>query len=275
MIASKVIEHTNFFGLKLSMFEEWELLTYIKDCVNDHKKIICYGYSLGTLPYFKKHPEIAMFSNHFEVLVSDGRGLYILTRLFGFRLKSDISIPNMTWKILGIANKNKFSVLIIGSSPENNRLATQRARQLYPSATFFDGIDGGYFTAEDQIKSVEYINTKKPDILLIGVSSPKKEHFAYTWKEKLEVKVIVPFGGAIDILSGKSRPIPIFIKKMALGGLYRFMQEPRRLFRDSILYAGQVLLILIPYMLIRKITFTLKNFSIPRFYNKNYEYPIT
>jgi len=73
------------------------------------------------------------------------------------------------------------------------------------------------FTPEDNEKTAAYINKFKPDILFVGVTSPKKEKFAWEWKDKLDVSLIVPFGGAIDILSGKSKPIPRVIKKNDFG----------------------------------------------------------
>lgn len=265
-----IIDHVNFFGLKLSVFSEDEVFPYVKDVVRKKGKIVCFGYSLGTFPYLKKYPEIAVLSNKFEIMLSDGRGLYLLARLLGFKLKSDISIPNFSWKLFELADQEKFSILIIGSTPKNNQAASVNARRLYPHATIYDGIDGGMFTPEENEKTAEYINKLKPDILFIGVTSPKKEKFAWEWKEKLNVSIIVPFGGAIDILAGKSKPIPKIVKKMALGAIWRFIQEPRRLFRDSIIYPANVFLLLIPTLLYQ-VYFLGRPFSIPKYYSKSTE----
>ena len=267
------IDWINFFGLKLSVFTNTELLEYIKHVINTKRKAICYGYSFGTLPYFKKYPEIAIFSNQFEVSLCDGRGLYLLSKALGYKLKSDLSIPNFSNKILEIADKERFSMMLIGSSRENNLNATKKIRETYKNAIVYDGYDGGMFTPEDQIKTVEVINKFRPDILFIGVSCPKKENFAYLWKERLEVSIIVPFGGAIDILSGKSKPIPKLVKKLMLGALWRFFQEPKRLFRDSIINSFSTLFLMIPSLLFTHYVLR-KEFSIPKFYNKNCESPI-
>lgn len=269
------IDFFDFYGLKLSSFTENELIAYIKETIDNKRKAICYGYSLGSIPYFKNFPQYVEYSNQFEVMVCDGRGMYLLAKWVGFPVKSDISIPGMTWKVLELAHLNNYSVLIIGSSPENNHKATINARLKYPGAKLYDGIDGGRFNPEDKIKTVKYINECKPDILLVGVSSPKKEDFAFHWKDKLDVSIIIPFGGAIDILSGKSKPIPKLIKKMCLGAYYRFIQEPRRLFRDSIVYTSSVFLKVIPRLLILKLFKKDNDFSIPKLYNKNIESTFT
>lgn len=268
------INHIDFYGLKVSLFEDDDLESLIVNSINNKQKKVLFGYSLGTFPYFRKHPEIAVYSNQFDVVVTDGRGFYLLTKLFGVPVKSDLSIPNMSKLSLEIANKNKFSVMLIGSSPKNNSQATLNIRKNYPHAIIYDGYDGGLFTHEDQLMTIEKINKVKPDILLIGVSSPKKEAFAANWKEKLEVKIIIPFGGAIDIFSGKSKPIPKLYKKLLLGALFRWYQEPKRLFRDSIIYTASVLFKLIPALVFNSVILRKRNFSIPGYYHKGIIAPI-
>jgi N-acetylglucosaminyldiphosphoundecaprenol N-acetyl-beta-D-mannosaminyltransferase len=266
---SNEIQQFDFYGLKISSFNEDSLIMFFEETIENRKKAICYGYSLGSIPYFKHYPEYLEYANQFDIMACDGRGIYLLAKWMGFQVKSDLSIPNMTWKLLELANKNGYSVLIIGSSPENNKKATENARIKYPGAKFYNGADGGKFSPQDQQKTAEYINEVKPDILLIGVSSPKKESFAYYWQDKIDVKIIIPFGGAIDILSGKSKPIPKIVKKMCLGAYYRFIQEPKRLFRDSILFTGSVMLKVIPRLVFLKMIGKDESFSIPKLYNKS------
>lgn len=257
----------DFFGLKISVFTEVELNEFLLKRLNSKNKTVCFGYSLGTFPYFKNHPEIAEYSNTFDLMTCDGRGIYLLAKMLGFPVKYDISIPNLTWEILEIANQLGLSVLIVGSTTQNNKLATERAQELYPNAKFYPGNDGGRFSDEEQLSLVNYINRFSPDILLIGVSSPKKESFAYNFRDILDTTMIIPFGGAIDILSGKSKPIPKSVKKLLLGSIWRWVQEPKRLFRDSIIYSLKVMFCLIPTLFIKS-NILKKNFSIVDFYNK-------
>jgi N-acetylglucosaminyldiphosphoundecaprenol N-acetyl-beta-D-mannosaminyltransferase len=267
MYSLSTIPSYDFLGLKVSQFRIDELLEWTEYRITNNLKTVVYGYSLGTFPYFRKYPEIGYISNSFDVLLCDGRGFFFLNKLFRYPVEDEISIPNYTNLVLELANKHKFSVMIIGSSTANNQEATKRCRMKYSDAIVFDGYDGGDFGKESWKTTIEKINSVKPDILLVGVSSPKKEVFAKNNLEVLEVKLIIPFGGAIDIMSGKSKPIPITIKKMGLGGIYRFIQEPKRLFRDSILYGLSVVFIMLPVLVVKKLI--LKNeFNVINFYNK-------
>lgn len=260
----------NFYGLKFSSFELDELKEDVINTVTSGLKKVYFGYSLGSLPYFRKYPIMAEISNKFDVMLTDGRGMFLLVKYSGYPVKCDISIPNFTKLVLEIANEKRMSVMIIGSSPENNSNAVLNTRKKYKNAVIYDGHHGGDFSEEEQKITIDKINKAAPDILLVGVSSPKKEVFVKNWKDRLNVKIIIPFGGAIDILSGKSKPIPKIIKKLCLGGFYRFFQEPRRLFRDSILYVANVIFLFFPVFIYKVFLIRDENFCIPHFYNKNY-----
>ena len=262
-----IINSTDFFGLKLSLFEEEELINAVESAINNGEKLICYGYNFGMFPYFEKYPEIPKYANQFDILVADGRGYYLFAKMMGYPVKSDLSIPYMVEKVLEQAQRHGNSILLLGAKDEINKKATEQLRLKYPGIKVFDG-HHGYFKEEDERKIVDLINNNKPDILLIGISSPMKERFAYKWKNELECNIIIPCGGVIDILSGDKKHTPKLIKKLGFAWFYRFIQEPRRLFKDSILYTSKVLFVLIPSLLF-KVYILRKPFSIPQFYNKS------
>ncbi len=126
------INYINFFGLKLSVFEVPELLAFIKDVIQKKDKAVCYGYSFGTIPYFKIFPEIAVYANQFDVSLIDGRGLFLLTKLLRTTIKSDLSIPSLVDEILKQANENNFSVMLLGAREEINKKASENLKNEFP-----------------------------------------------------------------------------------------------------------------------------------------------
>lgn len=262
-----IINHLDFFGLKLSVFTENQLIQAINLTIIRGKKLICYGYNFGMFPYFKKYPEIPRYANQFDILIADGRGYYLFAKFLGYPIKSDLSIPFLVDRVIKLASDKKYSILLLGATEEINKKATERIQSKFPDIKVFKG-HHGYFREENEHQIVDFINTSKPNILLIGISSPMKERFAYKWKNELDCNIIIPCGGVIDILAGHKKPIPKLIKKFGLAWFFRFVQEPRRLFRDSILHILNVGFLLIPSLLFR-VYLLKKPFSIPGFYNKS------
>lgn len=70
----------------------------------------------------------------------------------------------------------------------------------------------------------------KPDIMWIGLSTPKQEKFMAEYLPALDASVMVGVGAAFDILTGHLKDAPDWVKATGFQWLHRLLQEPRRLF---------------------------------------------
>ncbi|MFA6924558.1 MAG: N-acetyl sugar amidotransferase [Bacteroidales bacterium] len=262
------IQSINFYGLKISVFSKEELIDEIISNIKHNEKKVYFGHSLAYFVLFKKFPEIYKYSNNYDIMVTDGRLFHLFAKMLGAPLKFDISIPFASRLIMDIANEHKFSMMVIGSTPEKNKAATENLRKKYPNAIVYDGYDGGSFSEKEQIETVKIINKVSPDILFIGVSSPKKEIFTTKWKDELNVKIIVPFGGMIDGLAGKVVLTPLWLKKMGLAHLIRTIQEPKRFLKLFFTSIFDTFFIIIPLALFYKYILRRKEFNIIELYLK-------
>lgn len=77
----------------------------------------------------------------------------------------------------------------------------------------------------------EVINEKNPDVVWIGLSTPKQEVFARNLAQFTSVNYIVTVGAAFDFHTGSIKNAPKFIQKMGMEWFYRLCSEPRRLFK--------------------------------------------
>ena len=88
---------------------------------------------------------------------------------------------------------------------------------------------------EDRVV-VEMIHTAKPDILWMGISTPKQEQWMSSHVEELNVPVLVEVGAAFDFLSGNKKQAPRWIQCSGFACLFRLFSEPRRLWRRYVRY---------------------------------------
>jgi N-acetylglucosaminyldiphosphoundecaprenol N-acetyl-beta-D-mannosaminyltransferase len=82
--------------------------------------------------------------------------------------------------------------------------------------------------AEDQAV-IQRINDAKPDILWVGLSTPKQEIWMAEHVGRVNVPVMIGVGAAFDFLSGTKRQAPIWMQRCGLEWLFRLCSEPRRL----------------------------------------------
>lgn len=223
-----MIQKLNFHGLAISDFTEPELWSEIDSVIRGGSQAVVHWKSLGTPYLVKQTPGLLEIINGFEIILVDGRSLYLFLKLMGHPPKSELYTSWFTLQLLKKAAENNYSVMVLGATEEVNRAATEKIRAEYGVKTVYRGING-YFGPDEEDRVVEQINQYAPDILLVGISTPKKELFAHNHRHHLNARVILLCGGMVDVIAGKTKITPRFIKKSGLAWLYRILQEPRRL----------------------------------------------
>lgn len=118
----------------------------------------------------------------------------------------------------------------MGATQESLENMISIIKQKYPLIEVA-GYHNGYF--EDNQPIIDEIQLVKPDILFLGFSSPK-EFWIEKYKDIVRVAFIMGVGGSFDVYSGKTKRAPKFMQEAGLEWLYRFIQEPRRMFRRYI-----------------------------------------
>ena len=94
--------------------------------------------------------------------------------------------------------------------------------------------------ADEEIKLREQVAIAPPDILWVGLSTPKQEKFMAEYLPKLDVTLLIGVGAAFDFHSGRVRQAPRWMQRGGLEWIYRLGCEPRRLakryFRNNPLF---------------------------------------
>lgn len=78
---------------------------------------------------------------------------------------------------------------------------------------------------------VETINATRPDVVWVGLGSPKQDLWAAAHQGRLTCDLILAVGAAFDFHSGQLRRAPRWMRRFGLEWLFRLSMEPRRLFR--------------------------------------------
>ena len=85
---------------------------------------------------------------------------------------------------------------------------------------------------ETELKNLqEQIHAVQPDILWVGLSTPKQEKFMAEFLPKLNATVMIGVGAAFDFHSGRVKQAPRWMQRSGLEWFYRLCSEPRRLAR--------------------------------------------
>lgn len=82
---------------------------------------------------------------------------------------------------------------------------------------------------EEQLEQM--IRDCHPDVIWVGLSTPKQERFMASYIERLDTHLMIGVGAAFDIIPGTVKDAPRWIKNSGMQWMHRLFQEPRRLWR--------------------------------------------
>jgi len=177
--------------------------------------------------------------NSADLVVPDGMPLVWLGRHHGYDLKRRVYGPELMLTFCR-ATGSKYRHFFWGGM---NGVAECLAQGL--AQQFGINVVGTYsppfrpFSTEEDHEALAVIHEAKPDILWIGLSTPKQEHWMYLHRPKLRVPAIVGVGAAFDLNSGRTVQAPTWMREHGLECVFRLLQEPRRLWRRYLLHGSK------------------------------------
>ncbi len=168
---------------------------------------------------------------HATLRLADGMPLVALSRLLGTPLQERVTGSDLIEPICALAVARNLRVYLLGGPPGAARLAARRLIARHPGlqiTTACPNLDPGSEPEATQA-TVDDINRVRPNILFLGIGSPKQERWISTHLPELPPLVAVCVGSAIEFLSGLKSRAPAAWQRLGLEWLYRLLQEPRRL----------------------------------------------
>ena len=94
------------------------------------------------------------------------------------------------------------------------------------------GTYSGSADSEFDDETNKAIGNKKIDILAVAHGAPKQEKWIARNLPRLNVKLAIGVGGALDYISGEKKRAPVFIQKIGLEWAFRLISEPSRFKRQ-------------------------------------------
>jgi exopolysaccharide biosynthesis WecB/TagA/CpsF family protein len=165
-----------------------------------------------------------------DLLLADGMSVVWASRILGRPLPERVAGIDLFEALLALAEREGFSVYLLGAEPGILESTIQVSLSRHPHLRIA-GSHHGYFKPEDEPALAESIAAVQPDLLFIGITSPKKEMFLARWGPRIGASVCHGVGGSFDVVAGKVRRAPAAWQRMGIEWLYRLLQEPRRLWR--------------------------------------------
>jgi N-acetylglucosaminyldiphosphoundecaprenol N-acetyl-beta-D-mannosaminyltransferase len=187
--------------------------------------------------------ELRNIINNCALINADGMPVVWASRLLGKPLKERVAGVDLFEALMQRSAEKGWRVYLLGAKEE----IVSRVKQIYeirfPDLQFA-GYRNGYWTPEEEAGVVDQITQARADILFVAISSPKKEQFLGAYQAQMRIPFAMGVGGTFDVAAGKVKRAPRWMQRSGLEWFYRFLQEPRRMFRryfiDDMAFVGML-----------------------------------
>ncbi len=173
-----------------------------------------------------------------DLILTDGKPLIWMSRLLGTPIKEKISGSDYFPEVCKMAAREGLSIFLLGAAEGVAKKAAVNLMKKYKHLKIA-GVYSPSYTFENDVKEISdiihKINRARPDILCIGLGTPKQEKFYYKYKDVLQVPLTLHIGATIDFEAGVVKRAPKWISYAGMEWLYRLLKEPRRLYRRYLL----------------------------------------
>jgi len=167
------------------------------------------------------------------LVVPDGMPIVFMARKLGYPETGRVYGPDLMRRMTAISAAKGYRQFYYGGPPGlADRLASElRARypQLQVAGTMSPPF--GIRSDDEDAREIDAIDATRPDIVWVGLSTPKQELWMAEHRARLRAPVLVGIGAAFDFLAGTKRQAPLWVQHSGFEWLYRLASEPRRLWR--------------------------------------------
>jgi len=189
---------------------------------------------------FTPNPEIIMLAqkdeefkrvlNSADMLVPDGIGIVWASWFYGKKLPERVPGFDIMADLIAWGASHGWKFYLLGGKPGTVDRAKKNLEKVYPNINVV-GTHHGYFEENKDEEIIAHINLCCPNIILVGMGAPRQEKWIFKNRRKLNVRLAMGIGGALDIISGKTKRAPEIFTRFGMEWLYRLIKEPARIIR--------------------------------------------
>ena len=185
-----------------------------------------------------RSPALRSIVNKSGMATSDGMPLVWLCRYHGHAEATRVYGPDLLPAFCEYSVSRGYRHFFYGGA---DGVAPELAGELerrYPGLQVA-GTHSPPFRAAGELEEaavIEKINSAKPDVVWVGLGTPKQDFWVARHRPVLDAPVLVAVGAAFDFLTGRVPQAPLWMRRNGLEWLFRLMCEPRRLAYRYLVY---------------------------------------
>jgi len=177
-------------------------------------------------------PDLAQIYAHATMMVPDGTPTVWVGRWQGFHNMQRVAGPDLMLEVFSRKDFANCTHFLYGGKESVAEELRDCLQQRFPWVRIVGTHTPPFrdLTLEEEESLAARIHALKPDMIWVGISTPKQERFMMRFRPLLDSTLMFGVGAAFDFHTGRIKDAPKWVKRAGLQWLHRLMQDPRRLF---------------------------------------------
>ncbi len=208
-----------------------EAIDTVFDIIKGEKKTIVLFFNADCLYKAQKDSEYRDIVNSADLILSDGIGLNIATRMLGGRMEEDCNGTDFSPLLMEKTAREGCKIYFLGGKEGVAEKAAENIRKQIPGIQIV-GTHHSFFNNDEEV--ISKINDSCADILFVAMGVPLQEKWIAKHRGELNPLLCLGVGALFDYLSGRISRAPLFMRKMHLEWIWRVFIKPKKMFKRYI-----------------------------------------
>lgn len=228
-------EVANFLGVGVDSVTYDELFAFIDDWIVDKRRrsahVACINAHCVTLA--SRDPRLAKIYNGADIVGADGYPFVLWIRHVLRRRTDRIAAPDTLLALAEHSRETGYSFFLYGGAPEVVVSMKNYLERRFPHIRIIGYLSPPFrpLTAREDARVCAEINALAPDVVCVGLGTPKQDYWIEEHLESIRGSVMIASGATFDFFGGRVKMAPDFVRRSGLEWLYRLVHDFRRLWR--------------------------------------------
>lgn len=226
------MQRVEIIGVNISVVNFESALKYLFDNLEKARGEYICAANVHTTVTAHEDLQYRRIQNNSFLTLPDGKPLSVVGNNRGYKDMARVTGPNFLEEVLKRTENTNLSHYFYGTTKENLDAFINKIIELYPSLKIA-GFESSVFrqlTEIEEIDLIDRIKSSHADFVWVALGAPKQEFFCAELSRKTNC-VWTGVGGAFNVISGIIPRAPQWMQNHGLEWFYRFLKEPRRLFK--------------------------------------------
>jgi len=230
MLSSTIVDRVHIAGCPVDCINLDELTEKLCQAIARRDYCQVLGVNAAFIVDAYRHSGYKEILESTTFVPADGFWVAFAAKVLGYSGVGHVDIERLVYRLFERLANMGSTVYLLGAREGIVKKAATTIEDRYKGIKVV-GVKNGYFNETDEEEILSHINRLSPDLILVGMTSPKKERWMSKYRNRLRTSVVIGVGGLFDVLAGQVSSAPEWVKNHGLEWLFRLAHDPKRLWK--------------------------------------------